>query len=565
MKIRILIVCTVLVIGFTGTVFAEKEWYPGIGLEVSDKFHYDACGMWDNTICHPFEMTLSVTDSIDDMWSVLMTINRDGEEPLEIPMNISKNNAMLAGYPESHHSRTYANFYSETLAHLGVYSSFEDPSRLDKSPFGGQKWIGTTPAVVEPSEKLSTHYATVDAIPITWYHKGLKSAIWVSEEVPLPAKGEIFYPWNKTSATYQFELTRYVPNQNTCDVNNASEVRNALNEDPVVKQFLRLYPSATFDHIKTGDEPGNPRTFSEFRHDWFLLRVLVLTHDKHGVCYPVYGYTVSHDDPDSETEKMLFENTYTKSEVLDNVITAVKKLSNPSNQLKSGIPFDEIKCKTNLQKMTKHDGSPACVKEQSVPKLMERRWADIGYVTETDDTEDNILRYSPVLFKGTGVILEKNEFITEDFQKIQQRKADLERLLEDRNVSEKIRDDLKNEHDLIQYYSQQAFDEGIPFELVSVLWEKRMQVREFLSAHDREERFPIACSGGISVGFHAYSVDEKYVGKPAALIISVPEDHFTKPNLQKADSIIREQIGGEIDVVYNKSDCYAISLDEPPG
>ena len=226
---------------------------------------------------------------------------------------------------------------------------------------------------------------------------------------------------------------------------------------------------------------------------------------------------------------------------------------------------DEIRCNEGRALIQKHDDSPACIKEKSIPKLVERGWANIGYVAETNGIENNILRYSPVLFKGTGVILEKNEFTTEDFEKIQQRKADLEGLLEDRSISDLLRDDMKNERNMIQYYSQQAFDEGISFELVSVLWEKRMQVREFLSAHDREERFPIACSGGISVGFHAYSLDEKYVGKPTALIISVPEEHFTKPNLQKADDIIREQIGKEIDVVYNKSDCYAIALNGSTG
>ena len=65
MKTRILIIIwIVLFVGFTGTVFAEKEWYPGIGLGVTDTFHYDACGMWDNTTCHPFEMILSVMNKL---------------------------------------------------------------------------------------------------------------------------------------------------------------------------------------------------------------------------------------------------------------------------------------------------------------------------------------------------------------------------------------------------------------------------------------------------------------------------------------------------------------------
>lgn len=379
MKTRLLLllaVATTALIGLSpNTTHAEKEWYPGMGLKVSDKFHYDACGMWDNTSCYPFEMTLSITGSIDDVWSVLMTIKQPDEEPLEIPMNISKNNAMFTEYSKIYHSRTYANFYSETLSHLGVYSSFEAPSRLDKSPFGGQKWIGTTPAIVEPSEDLFLSSATVEAIPITWYHDGLKSTIWVSEDVPFPIKGDVFLPWNKTSATYQFELAEYVQNQNICDVNNASDVRKTLDMDPVVKQFLALYPSATFEHIKTGDEPGNPRTFSEFRHDWFLLRLLVSTYDKYGVCYPVYGYQVSYDDPNSETKKAWFENPHIRFENFDDAIVAVKKLSNPLNQLKSGIAINEIECKQNLVLIQKYDGTPACVENETKKVLVERGWA----------------------------------------------------------------------------------------------------------------------------------------------------------------------------------------------
>lgn len=48
----------------------------------------------------------------------------------------------------------------------------------------------------------------------------------------------------------------------------------------------------------------------------------------------------------------------------------------PSKQFKSGIPVDGIQCKESLTLVTKHDGSPACVKSESVPKLIERGWAN---------------------------------------------------------------------------------------------------------------------------------------------------------------------------------------------
>ena len=167
MKIKLLIIIgiTIASVGIVGLelfseiAYAEKKWYPGIGLKINDTFHYDACGMWDNTICHPFEMTLHITDSIDDVWGVLMIIDNLDDKNLEIPMNISKNNAVVVDYDDQLPSRSYVNFYWDTLACLGVYSSFENPSRLDKSPFGDQVWIGTTPAITNPPEELSETWA----------------------------------------------------------------------------------------------------------------------------------------------------------------------------------------------------------------------------------------------------------------------------------------------------------------------------------------------------------------------------------------------------------------------
>ena len=46
----------------------------------------------------------------------------------------------------------------------------------------------------------------------------------------------------------------------------------------------------------------------------------------------------------------------------------------PLKQIKSEITLDEIQCKENLVLIQKHNGSPACVREQSIPKLIERGW-----------------------------------------------------------------------------------------------------------------------------------------------------------------------------------------------
>ena len=46
----------------------------------------------------------------------------------------------------------------------------------------------------------------------------------------------------------------------------------------------------------------------------------------------------------------------------------------PLKQIESGLSLDEIKCKENLELVPRYDGDPACVKEQSIPKLIERGW-----------------------------------------------------------------------------------------------------------------------------------------------------------------------------------------------
>ena len=46
----------------------------------------------------------------------------------------------------------------------------------------------------------------------------------------------------------------------------------------------------------------------------------------------------------------------------------------PLKQLKNNIPFHEIKCNADLQLTQKYDGTPACVKPETVFKLIKRGW-----------------------------------------------------------------------------------------------------------------------------------------------------------------------------------------------
>ncbi len=46
----------------------------------------------------------------------------------------------------------------------------------------------------------------------------------------------------------------------------------------------------------------------------------------------------------------------------------------PLEQFESGIPIDNIQCRDSLILLKKYDGSPACVKPESVSKLENRGW-----------------------------------------------------------------------------------------------------------------------------------------------------------------------------------------------
>ena len=49
----------------------------------------------------------------------------------------------------------------------------------------------------------------------------------------------------------------------------------------------------------------------------------------------------------------------------------------PLKQFKSGVAIDEIQCRNSLTLVVKYDGAPACVKEESIPKLIERGWSKL--------------------------------------------------------------------------------------------------------------------------------------------------------------------------------------------
>jgi hypothetical protein len=68
----------------------------------------------------------------------------------------------------------------------------------------------------------------------------------------------------------------------------------------------------------------------------------------------------------------------------------------PLKQIKSGISLNEIQCKESLVLVTKHDGSPACVKPVTKQHLIDRGWAEPYSFDEIQSNPDlmrqNIIR-----------------------------------------------------------------------------------------------------------------------------------------------------------------------------
>ncbi len=73
----------------------------------------------------------------------------------------------------------------------------------------------------------------------------------------------------------------------------------------------------------------------------------------------------------------------------------IGKYMPPLKQFHYGIPVDEIQCRTDMQKMLKHDGIPACVTPSTAPKLSDRGW---NWVLDLELWEENYLLISPTYY-----------------------------------------------------------------------------------------------------------------------------------------------------------------------
>lgn len=86
-----------------------------------------------------------------------------------------------------------------------------------------------------------------------------------------------------------------------------------------------------------------------------------------------YHLEVEFDDIFIKREFVVRQN-HGELNIDDTNYSNSREFPSPLKQFKSGITIDEIQCEELLILVTKYDGSPACVKPETISKLIERNW-----------------------------------------------------------------------------------------------------------------------------------------------------------------------------------------------
>jgi predicted secreted protein len=84
------------------------------------------------------------------------------------------------------------------------------------------------------------------------------------------------------------------------------------------------------------------------------------------------------------SEEYVVTISVTKNKVAQDIVPGVTLA--PLKQLKTGVSTDKIQCRNNLELIFKNNNSPACVKLESIPKLIKRGWLTV----ETKNSQDQL-------------------------------------------------------------------------------------------------------------------------------------------------------------------------------
>ena len=197
--------------------------------------------------------------------------------------------------------------------------------------------------------------------------------------------------WNE--GTIAFDMPSYTPNEPAkLQVTDAD-----MNLNPEALDTILVYVFSDSDKagiqvkaIETQEESGLFETTISFTQDSSSSgnRLFSILGDMIYAQYNDYTlpkpYRVNDDlkiiaesilHVDSIQEDILDNVTISESSVVVEHNDNEKNILSPLKQIKSGILIEDIQCKESLILVTKHDGSPACVKPETKTKLIERGWA----------------------------------------------------------------------------------------------------------------------------------------------------------------------------------------------
>jgi len=205
--------------------------------------------------------------------------------------------------------------------------------------------------------------------------------------------------WNE--GTIDFDKPRYAPNESA----KLQVIDPDMNLNPEALDTIQVFVFSDTDKagikvkaIETQEESGLFETTVSFTQDKSSSgnRLFAMNGD---MIYAQYNdYTLPKPYRVSDDLEIIAESTFNVDPIpkltLDSdsmngehessveIESNEEQFISPLKQFKSGISIDKIRCKELMIFMVKYDGSPACVKEQTFEKLIQRNWGQASKETK---------------------------------------------------------------------------------------------------------------------------------------------------------------------------------------
>lgn len=385
-------------VGSQETFAQQIDWNLGDGLKQGDYFKYSVCNV-DYKDCTNFEMEFWIQGikqvASEKRW-VAQTIVHDGNKVVNGEMELGKIIPEPMG--SSTELRVYTEVFKSSISWISAFSN----------AYHDSKWaIGS--GIEIRSDKTETVYTKAgifESHVIYWNSNNQTSKIWVVDNFPFPVKADTWIPFSEGEPIqeFRFELLDYQQN---------------VKEFPLVeswqyfqwegKQFAYSIPyQITNGIIENSSIEGDDYTlvFNIKANQYSSFTIKTPHHNNPDRIWKGLDFLAFLDG--TEIKPKLFDEqefaqftiilpTGTRqielvpmssvssmpvgrplSELLF-YPSEFSTLLSPKDQFENEVPPLEIICQENLNLIFKaSDNSPACVKPDSIPKLIERGWAKDG-------------------------------------------------------------------------------------------------------------------------------------------------------------------------------------------